>query len=54
MESFSSDTPVGRVGQPIEVAAAFVFLASDKASYVSGTVIGVTAGSRSSKGVPTG
>lgn len=43
--SFGSDTPLGRAGQPAEVAPAFVFLASPSdASYVSGTVIGVTGG----------
>ncbi|MRK00533.1 MULTISPECIES: SDR family oxidoreductase [Aeromicrobium] len=39
------ETPLGRAGQPAEVAPAFVFLASESdASYVSGTVLGVTGG----------
>lgn len=43
--SFGSSTPLGRAGQPGEVAPAFVFLASPSdASYVSGTVLGVTGG----------
>ena len=45
IEKFGQDTPLGRAGQPGEVAPAFVFLASPTdASYVSGTVLGVTGG----------
>jgi len=44
VDSFGADTLLGRAGQPIEVATAYVYLASDEASYVSGTVLGVTGG----------
>ena len=45
VQQFGADTPLGRAGQPAEVAPAFVFLASEReASYVSGTVLGVTGG----------
>ena len=45
IETFGADTPLGRAGQPAELAPAYVFLASPRdASYVSGTVIGVTGG----------
>lgn len=45
VQAFGADTPLGRAGQPAEVAPAFVFLASERdASYVSGTVLGVTGG----------
>jgi NAD(P)-dependent dehydrogenase (short-subunit alcohol dehydrogenase family) len=45
IEQFGADTPLGRAGQPAEVAGAFVFLAAPaEASYVSGTVLGVTGG----------
>ncbi|HEU0103985.1 MAG TPA: SDR family oxidoreductase [Mycobacteriales bacterium] len=42
--SFGEQTPMGRPGQPIEVAAPFVFLASQEASYITGERIGVTGG----------
>ncbi|MFC8922431.1 SDR family oxidoreductase [Cellulosimicrobium sp. NPDC057127] len=45
IEKFGTDTPLGRAGQPAEVAPAFVFLASAaEAGYVSATVLGVTGG----------
>jgi NAD(P)-dependent dehydrogenase (short-subunit alcohol dehydrogenase family) len=45
VSTFGSDTPLGRAGQPAEVAPAFVFLASERtASFVSGTILGVTGG----------
>jgi NAD(P)-dependent dehydrogenase (short-subunit alcohol dehydrogenase family) len=37
--TFGSDVPMGRVGQPAEVAPCFVFLASEDASYMSGQVL---------------
>lgn len=39
--------PLRRVGEPEDVANAFVFLASDKASYISGQVLGVDGLARS-------
>jgi hypothetical protein len=42
--SFGEDTPMGRAGQPAELAPAFVFFASQESSYVSGEVLGVTGG----------
>ena len=42
--SFGTQTPLGRAGQPVEVAQAFVFLASADASYITGEVVAVTGG----------
>lgn len=41
---FGEDTPLGRPGQPAELAGAYVYLASEEASYVSGAVLPVTGG----------
>ncbi len=37
----SATIPLGRVGEPEEVAEAFVFLASDRASYITGAILSV-------------
>lgn len=42
--SFGGQTPLGRPGQPVEVSPIYVLLASDEASYISGTRYGVTGG----------
>jgi len=44
LKNFGKDTPLKRPGQPAEVAPAYVFLASDAASYITAEVIGVTGG----------
>ncbi|RKS55140.1 NAD(P)-dependent dehydrogenase (short-subunit alcohol dehydrogenase family) [Gillisia mitskevichiae] len=44
VSDFGQDTPLGRAGQPSEVAPAFVYLACEDSSYVTGQVIHVNGG----------
>ncbi|MGE5462103.1 MAG: SDR family oxidoreductase, partial [Syntrophothermus sp.] len=39
VSKFGSDVPMGRAGQPEEVAPSYVFLASDDSSYITGQVL---------------
>jgi NAD(P)-dependent dehydrogenase (short-subunit alcohol dehydrogenase family) len=41
---FGADTPLGRPGQPAELAPLYVFLATEDSGYISGEVIGATGG----------
>ncbi|MGV0741590.1 SDR family oxidoreductase [Mycolicibacterium sp. XJ870] len=44
VKSFGDDTPLGRAGQPVELAPVYVMLASDEGSYVTGARVAVTGG----------
>jgi NAD(P)-dependent dehydrogenase (short-subunit alcohol dehydrogenase family) len=44
VKSFGKDTPLGRAGQPAELAPVYVMLASEEASYVTGALVPVTGG----------
>ncbi len=44
VKTFGQDTPLGRAGQPAELAPVYVLLASPAASYITGQVYGVTGG----------
>lgn len=44
IESMVSHTPIGRIGQPEDIANAYVWLASDQASWIHGTVLSVDGG----------
>jgi NAD(P)-dependent dehydrogenase (short-subunit alcohol dehydrogenase family) len=45
VETFGSDVPLGRAGQPEEIAPSYVFLASDDSSYMTGQVLHPNGGS---------
>lgn len=42
--TFGQDTPLGRAGQPVELAPVYVLLASKEGSYITGQIYGVTGG----------
>ena len=44
LPEYGHDTPLGRSGQPAEIAPAYVYLASDDASYVVGATVNVNGG----------
>ncbi len=44
VESMVSRTPMGRLGEPADIANAYVWLASEQASFISGTVLSVDGG----------
>ncbi|MCW8109565.1 SDR family oxidoreductase [Alteromonas ponticola] len=44
LDGFGEHVPMGRPGQPIELAPAYVFLASQESSYMTAEIIGVTGG----------
>ena len=43
-EGIKAKIPLGRMGKPVDIANAYVFLASEEASYINGTVISVDGG----------
>ncbi len=44
VKNFGKNTPIGRAGQPAELAPAYVLLASGEASYITGALLPVTGG----------
>ncbi len=44
IDALTGNTPLGRLGTPEDIANAYVFLASDKASFITGTVLSVDGG----------
>ena len=47
IEPLIKSIPLGRIGEPIDVANAFLFLASDKASYITGNILSIDGCARS-------
>ncbi|HPE39585.1 MAG TPA: 3-oxoacyl-ACP reductase FabG [Bacteroidales bacterium] len=44
IETMKAKVPVGRLGEPYEIASAYAFLASDEAAYINGTTLSVDGG----------
>jgi NAD(P)-dependent dehydrogenase (short-subunit alcohol dehydrogenase family) len=44
VQHFGENAPMGRPGQPVELAPVYVLLASQEASFITGEVYGVTGG----------
>jgi NAD(P)-dependent dehydrogenase (short-subunit alcohol dehydrogenase family) len=44
VEGFGEQAPLGRAGQPAELAPAYVFLASQESSFITGERLGVAGG----------
>jgi len=44
LEGMKARVPLGRMGEPRDIANAYLFLASDEASYISGAVLRVDGG----------
>ena len=47
IEPLIKTIPLGRIGEPLDIANAFLYLASDSSSYVTGTIIQVDGAARS-------
>lgn len=45
LRMFGAKSPMKRPAQPVELAPAYVFLASAEASYINGEILGITGGS---------
>ncbi len=43
-QAFADETPLGRIGTPVEVAKAVLFLASDESSFITGQILGCDGG----------
>jgi 3-oxoacyl-[acyl-carrier protein] reductase len=44
LDNMRARTPLGRLGEPADIANAYLFLASDEASFITGAVLRVDGG----------